>query len=288
MTATRGVRRLAAAAAVAALCVAALAAAGSPGSLHHADPAWWLVVAVVVVAVAALGWAAVALLRRYDRPREARQHRAFDRSGLLTYLLIVVVVGGLFWAFFSLLPGGGKGPPLVLRAPRPLVQPHSVRPARSIHYTGPDLTPYVVILVGLAVLALLGYVVVSRVRSIPDPVEEPDLAPGVALAAAIDAALIDLEGEADPRRAVIKAYGRMETVLSAHGLPRDPAEAPLEYLDRVLRELGGQARDVDRLTELFEQAAFSKHEVGPAMRDEAVAAFHALRDSLSAAAGGAA
>ena len=52
----------------------------------------------------------------------------------------------------------------------------------------------------------------------------------------------------------------------------------------MLRELGGRAAEVDRLTELFEQAAFSQHEVGLAMRDEAVAAFHALRDSLAATA----
>ena len=130
------------------------------------------------------------------------------------------------------------------------------------------------------------YVVVNRVRSIPEPVEEPELAPGEALVAAIEAALLDLEGEDDPRRAVIKAYARMETVLRAQGLPREPSEAPLEYLDRVLRELGGRAAEVDRLTELFEQAAFSQHEVGLAMRDEAVAAFHALRESLAATAGG--
>jgi hypothetical protein len=73
-------------------------------------------------------------------------------------------------------------------------------------------------------------------------------------------------------------------VLRAHGLPRRPAEAPLEYLDRVLRELGGQAASVDRLTVLFERAAFSRHEVGPEMRDEAVAAFHGLRDNLAATA----
>ena len=79
----------------------------------------------------------------------------------------------------------------------------------------------------------------------------------------------------------------MEAVLRAQGLPRHPAEAPLEYLDRVLRELGGQAAAIDRLTTLFEQAAFSKHDVGPDMRDEAVAAFHALRAGLTAPAGGA-
>ena len=56
-------------------------------------------------------------------------------------------------------------------------------------------------------------------------------------AAAVDESLDDLRAEPDPRRAVIAAYARLERVLAAHGLPRKPAEAPLEYLGRMLAEL---------------------------------------------------
>ena len=126
----------------------------------------------------------------------------------------------------------------------------------------------------------LAWVLVHRLRS-HQPVAEAEVLQGDPLAAAVEAALLDLQSDDDPRRAVIRAYARTETVLQAYGLPRLPWEAPLEYLDRVLRELGARAAAVDRLTLLFERAAFSQHEVGPAMRNEAVAAFHGLRDVLA-------
>jgi hypothetical protein len=96
--------------------------------------------------------------------------------------------------------------------------------------------------------------------------------------------LDDLESEPDPRRAVIRAYARMETVLAAHGLPRNPSEAPLEYLARVLRELHVRAAAAHALTELFERAKFSQHEIDLAMKEEAIAALATVRDDLKAAA----
>ena len=93
-----------------------------------------------------------------------------------------------------------------------------------------------------------------------------------------------LEFDPDPRRAVIQAYVRMETVLAAHGHAREPHEAPLEYLARVLRELDVRAEAAHALTELFERARFSRHEIDAAMRAEAVASLEAVRDDLRQAA----
>src|SRR5207302_7340383 len=53
----------------------------------------------------------------------------------------------------------------------------------------------------------------------------------------LDDTLDDLRAEADPRRAVIAAYARMERALAWFGLPRQVFEAPLEYLSRVLLDL---------------------------------------------------
>ena len=61
-----------------------------------------------------------------------------------------------------------------------------------------------------------------------------------ALADVLDETLDDLRAEADPRRAVIAAYARMERALAAYGLPRSPAEAPDEYLQRILADLDGE------------------------------------------------
>jgi hypothetical protein len=104
------------------------------------------------------------------------------------------------------------------------------------------------------------------------------------LEAVLTETLGELELDPDPRRAVIQAYVRMEAVLGAHGHARLPHEAPLEYLARVLRELDVRAEAAHALTELFERARFSHHEIDAAMRAEAVASLEAVRDDLREAA----
>jgi hypothetical protein len=109
----------------------------------------------------------------------------------------------------------------------------------------------------------------------------------------LDDTLEDLERDPDPRRAVIAAWARMERGLAAAGLPREPAEAPFEYAARVLgsalvaapaRAGGEGSAAVHRLTGLFERAKFSRHQIGPADRDQAVAALRAVRRELAEAA----
>jgi hypothetical protein len=73
-------------------------------------------------------------------------------------------------------------------------------------------------------------------------------------------------------------------VLEAQGFARWRAEAPLEYLARVLRGLRVRSAAVLALTELFERAKFSQHEIDVAMKEEAIAALVRVRDDLEAAA----
>jgi len=98
----------------------------------------------------------------------------------------------------------------------------------------------------------------------------------------VDETLDDLRNEADPRKAVIAAYARMEKVLAVHGLPRRPSEAPLEYLERVLEDLQVTQPAVERLTELFTRAKFSHHAVDPQMKDDAIDALVTLREQVRA------
>ena len=71
----------------------------------------------------------------------------------------------------------------------------------------------------------------SRGREPVEP-DEPD-----ELLAAVDLSLEDIENDPDPRRAVIRAYARMERALGSYGLARRPSETPLEYLARALTSL---------------------------------------------------
>jgi hypothetical protein len=142
---------------------------------------------------------------------------------------------------------------------------------------GPEFQWWVAILAGAVIAGLLLY----ERRRRPPPREHTA---AEELEEVLNETLEGLELDPDPRRAVIQAYVRMETVLGAHGHARLPHEAPLEYLARVLRELDVRAEAAHALTELFERARFSHHEIDAAMRAEAVASLEAVRDDLRAAA----
>jgi hypothetical protein len=101
-----------------------------------------------------------------------------------------------------------------------------------------------------------------------------------ALADLLDETVDDLRAEPDPRTAVIAAYARMERAVGAYGLPRVPSEAPTEYLRRMLVELAVSKASARRLTELFERAKFSSHEVDAPMKEDAIDALIAIRDEL--------
>src|SRR5215211_1335611 len=138
------------------------------------------------------------------------------------------------------------------------------------------------------VLALLmtGYVLyrrrLARLRGGRLPRDRSGLAEE--LAAEIGDAIDDLEAEPDARRAVIAAYARMEGALGRHGLRRRPGETPYEYLARVLLDRRAPAEAVRRLTDAFERAKFSHHEIDGARKREAIGALVAVRDGLEAAA----
>ncbi|HLQ62343.1 MAG TPA: DUF4129 domain-containing protein [Candidatus Acidoferrales bacterium] len=97
----------------------------------------------------------------------------------------------------------------------------------------------------------------------------------------LDLALQELEREPDPRRAVIAAYARMERVLAWHDLPRRHFEAPLEYLARVLGFLGAGGSDLTRLTDLFQRAKFSRHEITSGDKAAAIESLKAVREHVA-------
>jgi Domain of unknown function (DUF4129) len=102
------------------------------------------------------------------------------------------------------------------------------------------------------------------------------------LSDALGATLGDLRAEQDPRRAIILAYAHMEQALDRSGVPRHEAEAPLEYLSRVLLELHVSPGPVFALTELFERAKFSHHPLDGEMKEKAITALEEIRDELRA------
>jgi Domain of unknown function (DUF4129) len=102
------------------------------------------------------------------------------------------------------------------------------------------------------------------------------------LRAALDVSIRELEGEPDPRRAVIRAYVAMERALAGHGAGRKASEAPVEYLHRSLAAVRGGRRARELLTSLYAHARFSPLDVDARMKDDAVGALNATRDALDA------
>ena len=128
-------------------------------------------------------------------------------------------------------------------------------------------------------LMLGGILIYVRGRRLHAPSDE-DESLEAAIAAAVETTIDDLRNERDARRAVIAAYAQMERALGSHGLRRNPAEAPFEYLGRILRGLNVRDSAVRTLTDLFEYAKFSQHEIDDPMKEDAIGALLAIRDDL--------
>ena len=212
--------------------------------------------------------------RPLQAPRESRWLRNYIT--LLVVLLLVTFFG--YWAIRHAhwRENNAKGVPVTGQA-RPKdrltrLPPGATRPA---HFQWP-------LALGLLGLVIVGGVLVYiRERRPSSPLGAGGRLEAE-LAQAVETTIDDLRCERDARRAVIAAYANMERVLAAHGLVRRPAEAPLEYLPRILRGLDVRESAVQGLTRLFEYAKFSGHDIDAAMKEEAIAALIAVRDDLRA------
>lgn len=134
-----------------------------------------------------------------------------------------------------------------------------------------------IVVAGLLLAAVVAFVVAER-RAHHGRGSGEALAEQLAIV--LDETLDDLRAEADPRRAIIAAYARLERVLAANGVPWRAAETPAEYLARVLHELQLDPAAVERLTALFTRAKFSQHDIDTAMKEDAIGALEQVRDEL--------
>ena len=135
------------------------------------------------------------------------------------------------------------------------------------------------------VLAVVAFVAILRALRMPPPTprSEPESqGQAGALATAVTAGLRDARREPNPRRAVIAAYATMEALLAAAGLPRRRVEAPFEYLARLFGEIDVSGEAMRTLTDLFELARFSHHDITPAARERAIAALAVIEHDLQA------
>jgi hypothetical protein len=245
----------------------------TPGYLSYAFTAF-LIVFVLMIPVAA--YAFLVQAREGGIARKSYRQRTLESIGMVFFFgclaFVVIYLKRHHHHFLGLnlsgiqnakkrLHGNAHGPPTA-------VQPHF---------------EYIVLWIALAVIAVGGgwlyYAWRTRKKRTAVPLElEQTVAED--FAASIGDAIGDLESEPDTRRAVIAAYARMETVLARNGLRRRPSETPVEYLRRILLGLTSRGDSVSRLTDLFEQAKFSRHAIDASMKQDAIEALREIRDDL--------
>jgi uncharacterized protein DUF4129 len=114
-----------------------------------------------------------------------------------------------------------------------------------------------------------------RREDVEPPVDEEE-----AVMQAVEESLDDLRRERDVRRAIIACYARMERALAYAGSGRRPAEAPFEYLVRILERVTANAPAARALTDLFERAKFSTEPMGEREKQQAIDALELLRAEL--------
>jgi len=265
------------------LAIVAFSSRGGFGHRSRASPtgdyfsyAFTVFLIVFVLAIPVAVWAFALRAREDLAPRRSFQARVI--GGLLTIVFVGLIVAAvvsfkhhasaLLHLDPTALEGGAKS------------VAHNQHAAKARYE--PQFKWIVVWIV--AACAAIGAVVAAflyrrRAQGAPTPLAD-QASVGEELAASMTDAIDDLEAEPDPRRAVIAAYARMESVLARRGLRRRLSETPLEYLQRVLLGLTGRKDAVARLTSLFERAKFSRDEIDGAMKQDAIGALRELRDDL--------
>jgi hypothetical protein len=263
--------------------VVAIAATGStPGGSHRTRaPSDSLLDAVFTLWLVAMAAGGVLLVYGLTQRKAIAQelasgrYRRFSLLASLAFVVMAVAVVRLVRLMRASSTGGAG-----VDAPPGVGNIVATSPGqRGTATYEPGISWFVVTsVVGLVVAAAFAYVLSRRRAHVADESEAADLAELLALA--LDDALDDLRAEADPRRAIVAAYARMERVLAASGVPRHASETADEYLGRVLRDLAPDSDAVARLTGLFTQAKFSHHDVDAAMKEEAIDALEQIRDEL--------
>ncbi|MHB8059521.1 MAG: DUF4129 domain-containing protein [Gaiellaceae bacterium] len=259
-----------------------LAEVSGPDNLENAklvagNLIFLLVGVFVIPAVLFVVWDSLRTLRDDAGPSPEKSR---DRR-MIKQVLVIALVGGVLAALA--LTAHDKTSPAKPMSPGGHQGKEVVPPKTGSLRLAEDLFPWVAAGAIACLVLLFALALLLRRRrgaAVPELPEDELELHRRELREQVEISIAEIEREADPRRAVIRAYSGMERTLAGRGLGRRGFEAPGEYLGRAFAALRLSRRPGERLTRLFEQARFSTHAIGPEMKREAIAALSELRSEL--------
>jgi len=265
--------------AVVAWAVTGVQTGGAGGSSRTMSPG----VSGTLTAVVAAAWGAGVVVL-IVMVRRLRRRLAEDAEGLEPRTPVpwwITVVAWLIVAavFLMLLVTFKNGQDRETPTPAPTVAPGDLTSGTPEDQQRPSAWVIVGFAAGAAVAAAALAFAARRAAPIEEDREPlPDLLHHVV--GVVDDSISDIERDPDPRRAIIRAYARMEAVLARGGIPRRPSETPLEYIDGALRTLAIPAAPARSLTDLFEIARFSDRPIDVSMKRRAIDCLLDIRSAL--------
>jgi hypothetical protein len=244
---------------------------------------------VLVIAVASAGAMVYLLIasRRNKKPDDAIEQAQAKTASTWIEKVSMIVLALLLIGGFTVVVRASRTndtrPSLSQSAsPKPLITEPAATSAES---RGGSLWVAIGIGAGtlVTVVAAFAFLLLPRLRRGESDQEASLRARGqrAILTKAVSLSLDDLSRETDPRRAIVAAYANMEHVLASAGLPRPLHETPTEYLRRILVSAAAPAQAVSGLTQLFQEARFSRHDVGESQRADALLSLSQIHDAMA-------
>ena len=254
-------------------------------------PHWLSALSLIALTAAAMLLILPAFLgiRRRHKSDEEHEHEyqtpKLTASSAVAIIVIVAVllsapVGFLLyagrWAGTVPEPGPGTNSPMSESSPQ--IPPSAQKPPpEGATASSAVVTSFVsgaLIALGLGALAgvIALYLRPFGVTSSPQAIRAPMSA---VVEQAVSDSLADIRQEPDPRTAVLRIYRHFERSLARAKVARPASETPLEFLRTVLLRLRLPEDRVRALTQLFEIARFSNHQMGERERERA---WQCLRD----------
>jgi uncharacterized protein DUF4129 len=218
---------------------------------------------------------------------------------LLLLVIVASVLSGPEVTQIPMPPGEGSAPPLTPAPGQTQLLP-TMSPFADGGATSPEWLGVLAKLLGgvLAVLAavvagLLIWKYAPRLRlafrrpgtsetDAPSPTGSEDPRSEQAVRSAVDTGIGELDDEsADPRRAVIACWLRLEAAATSAGVEHPPQDAPADLVTRLLERYDVSRPLLLGFADLYRQARYAPAEVDDAMRAQARETLVQLRTELS-------